>query len=398
MGTRKEKIRIRKKKAPYTAKNPWYWEHIKEKQVYQLFDEIRELNKLLMEVSPGIFHFPKKPTIQGSKKFSPQGAIVHVSNTKTLRQTISCNNRDVYSSHFIILSNRYIPKIKVEKFKLARSLPSTVIMPFGIDEYIPHSGYLSPVTWGIELRNRGFLRPSEENFVGDIDPLRDHNDFRMWQRDPLYYFWRENSWTSNYEQPAYTWQGFHYERFTLKQYMTLCIIIKCLARIKKLNPALILPSSALMDEPNNSPIIPYDLFQRKVRRRNNKKEPQFKLAEFYTLQKNGGMFHKDRVTDELDSYINDDLVNTNVQRSAWRGTQDKEKLLNVFKHGDVKYPRIFSKYKKVLEFMGYHTDVYYFTKSVHLYANARNIELNEDALEASLERDFYNLVNGSYER
>lgn len=385
-----------KKRVP-SHKPPWYWEGIKEEQCFQLFDELKELNKLLMQVSPGIFHYPKKPTIQGSKKFSPQGVIVHTSGTKTLRQTISCNNRNVYASHFIILSNRYAPKLELNKYKLARDLPATVIMPFAIDEYLPHSGYLSPVTWSIELRNRGILRPSEENFISEVNPLEDHNSFRMWKKDPLYYYWQEDSWTSAYEGPAYTWQGFHYERYTIKQYLTLCIIIKCLQKIKKLNPALVIPSSGVNGDVFHSPLIPYDMMQWKIAGR-DKKDRIFRMDDFDKLHKKGNLYYNERVGDELQSYINDDLIDSNVRRNAWRGTRDKEKLVKVFKHGDAKFPKIYAKYRKVLEFMGYYTDTMYFTKSLQIYANSRDIELEEDALEASLERDFYNLVNGSYER
>ena len=147
------------------------------------------------------------------------------------------------------------------------------------------------------------------------------------------------------------------------------------------------------------PILPIDFYQKKISIINTK-DKEFILKGLYSFtDRSKSLFIKGtNIVDEYDSDIDDNrIIEDRIKENEWRTTLDREKLTKVFKHGDVKFINIFHKYKKALEAMGYFIYEKYFTKSLQLYANSRNIELDEDQLANELEKDFYSLVNGVYD-
>jgi hypothetical protein len=379
-----------------------YWYNLvslpKEK-ILEFFDELRRARNIILEEHGGISPEEWNHEVVQNKKFVPKGAVIHTSGMKSFKETLLCNNSGYFSSHFIIASNKYSNCLPKKEFPLLSQVPATIFMPFDLDTYIPHSGYLSPVTFGIEMRNLGHLRPDEEKFVRPIYEDANEWNFRLWKKKPIYYYSREENWTEPFEMPTYTWQGYHYEKFTSKQYLALCILVKCLTKLFYLNPALLLPSSAIIDKPHNCPVIPIDYLQKKISIIRTK-DKQFKLNGLYALTDRSSLFIKNITTvkHEKESYTSDGrIIENRIRESMWRNTLDREKLIKVFKHGNAKFMNVFHKYKKAMEAMGYFIYEEYFTKSLQIYANAREIELDEDALCFELEKDFYNLVSGVYD-
>jgi len=91
-------------------------------------------------------------------KYEPEGAIVHISETPSMWNALHMQTRHVFGTHFMLMAGQRSKTVKME-YPLLGELPSTLFMMYPPEAIVPHSGFMSLRTWGIDLRNAGRLRP-----------------------------------------------------------------------------------------------------------------------------------------------------------------------------------------------------------------------------------------------
>lgn len=192
--------------------------------------------------------------------FIPFGAVVHTTRTKTVWDAMRVVGSEAYGTHFIIATHK---GIKNAEFELLSSVPCTILMPMGWEAAVPHSSYLSTVSWGIDLRNVGKLRPWRSPIGSEPTPIfvgeENVNTFRYVQPlEPSFYWW-ENLWRSKFDGHVDKWFDFYYEVPTFGQIKSLIILLRVLNALNPLNPRFVLPASCVRNIDQVVPHVPWEI-------------------------------------------------------------------------------------------------------------------------------------------
>lgn len=233
----------------------WYDEDFDIDTIEEFFAQSQEFTKQAIEKS-GIKGFRHanfnffEPLTQHS--FTPRGIVVSSSRSISVWDTLLSIASHAYNTHFII-SNR---KPRKGDGSLLEQLPATVLIPSTLTNVIHHAGYLSKLTWGIEIRNVGKLRP----VIGDDrpDPVyrgEESNRFFMSPRHPSKYYWWNNLWREEFTAKATPYGKYFYEHPMNRQIETLLILIKILSKYSPIRRELVVPLDCVIGGEPQLPTI-----------------------------------------------------------------------------------------------------------------------------------------------
>lgn len=333
--------------------------------------------------------------------FTPEGAVIHMSNSPSIANTLRLQTQHVYGSHFIVCSGKHI-NISKSRYPLLHSMPTLVFMPYKIDDIIQHSWYMSSKTWGIELRNSGLLRPH----IGHGSPVpitkaeETDRNFRAFEKADSYH-WQRNMWTERFPGTVYSWKGYKFEVPTRHQIDSLAIVLRLLdVFVGGLNKDFIVPSNCINGRFPSMPIMNWDYLRRTatweyrvLEDKENKKTSTW-ITELFPNEKTD--FEDYELEDE-----NESSLALQMGLSRWRGEFDNGSLL------ELDTGRIFDKirrHKVELDLLGYNTvDLDSYTTSMKMYSIAKNIGLSNMAeLNTRIKMDlakfnFSSLKYGNYD-
>jgi len=197
-------------------------------------------------------------------KFQPEGAVVHISETPSMWNALRMQTGHVFASHFIVMAGQRTNYL--DRFPLLKQLPSTVFMLYPFDTIIPHSGFMSPRTWGIELRNAGRLRPVPEG----IDPMplmpseETDMNFVVADNERYDYYWRQNLWRYKFDGPVGRHKNEFYEIPTIAQVTSLIAILRVLDCLQEtddeygLDRRMVIPSNCVSAHQPKLPFIDWN--------------------------------------------------------------------------------------------------------------------------------------------
>jgi len=190
--------------------------------------------------------------------FLPTGAVIHESKTRSVADTLRCIARGVYGTHFVIERDGTMKA----GGPLSEEVPFTIFAPMSLEHAVPHAGYLSDITWGIDIINNGLLRPriraeNRPNGIYREDFKRANFSLPHLQslgyngNSPMEYFTRYEEWTtSSGDLPKQLIGDLFYEQSHVLQFVTLIALLRALNAITPLNRALIVPASVVTSQAN----------------------------------------------------------------------------------------------------------------------------------------------------
>jgi hypothetical protein len=197
-------------------------------------------------------------------KFEPDGAVIHISETPSMWNALRMQTGHVFASHFIVMAGQRAHAL--DRYPLLKQLPSTVFMLYPVDAMIPHAGFLSPRTWGIELRNAGRLRPVKEDI--EVMPLmpseETERNFTAIDNGRYDCYWRQDLWRHKFEGPVGRFENSFYEMPTLAQVTSLIALLRaldCLYGDEEnygLDRRLVVPSNCVSAQSVKLPFIHWD--------------------------------------------------------------------------------------------------------------------------------------------
>ena len=189
-------------------------------------------------------------------EFVPTGAVIHASKTRNSMDALRAIARGNYGTHFVVGKNG-----ARKKGELSESVPCNVYAPMSIEHSVPHAGYLSDLTWGIDLVNLELLRAYYGH--ADIKPRHIYREEfkknfisrnrwveRHGKGVKIDYYSRYNNWSEPFvaigTMPKYVNpDGDTYEAISLDQVMTLVILLRALNSISPLSCGMIVPASCV---------------------------------------------------------------------------------------------------------------------------------------------------------
>jgi hypothetical protein len=370
----------------------WFEETVTVDDAIQLFDEIRDrtyeiivnLARELLDIWPPTANIPITP-------FEPQGVVVHASRTPSMWNSMHLLTRNVYGTHFLIMSGRHTTSA-LHDYPMLRDLPSEIFMPFHPDQLIQHSGYISSMTYGIELRSVGRLRPYlSETKPPPIMPIEECNDVFTFngEEDPELYM-PFDSWREKFEGPSYSYDDMFYELPTRGQIITMIALMKALKAYSEyeFDKNLIIPSNCVRRSDPVFPGIPWDLVRKTVI--DNK--PLQYLGES-SGQSNDWIRHiftDNPCTFEAEDieFENDGTLGGQLDYARWRAEMDDGHLLALF--DTERTYTLAVGYKRSLAAAGYHVETPEDCNfAMQLYAVSRGIsECVESDVYSKLQQEF----------
>jgi hypothetical protein len=258
--------------------------------------------------------------------FIPSGAIIHSTRTRTMWDALRVIGSEAYGTHFVIASHKKYPN---PEFELLSSVPSTIFMPMGWESAVPHSAFLSTITWGIDLRNVGKLRPWRSPIGADPTPIFNGEEtidmFRYTKSQQPSFFWWDNLWRSKFNGHAEKWFNFYYEVPSFAQIKTLIILLRVLNALYPMTPSMVIPASCIRNIDPVTPHVPWDLVRKFVF---DTPEERPTLAEFNHIIQTA------KTRDDFDYTASDAIFTTDTAKmQMWRSESD-EGLLHFVINGD----------------------------------------------------------------
>lgn len=307
--------------------------------------------------------------------FDPQGVIVHSSDTPSIWNALHMCTRHVYGTHFIILSGRRMPM--QANYELLSEIPATMLMLYPLDALVPHAGYISSKTWGIDLRNAGRLRPVEKGF--DPTPIMpsEETDQNFITKPRTWYdmYWRQKLWCYPFDGPVGRWEDYCYEAPTKNQIIALIAMLRVLYILsdRKLDRRMIVPSNCIN---GGRHVLPF-LVWRAIRDNMTTIDPISEDYEWINhLSTNQCEFEAYDIEDEDESMVGEQL-----EQMRWRGERDDGQLALLFSK---RHFELGGGYRKSLRYYGYDTTDLDF--SMHMWALSRGL------LDAR-DEEIYNKMN-----
>lgn len=243
----------------------WYERPFSRDTALQLFDEARNFTtEVIINYMPEVANtWPLGNELHAVHNFNPCGAIVHASHSPSMWNTFHMHTRNSHAAHVIIMAGSRLNQLGGNRYPLLKTLPASILMPHSIMTPIPHSGFMSNITWGVELRTCSKLRPY--NGIGEPPPVMHSEEtediFRRGiseRPDEFDFYWSGDLWREKFEGRAYGWEGYYFEKPTQAQVESLIIILMAMNKIAgKMDQRIILPSNCIHPELHPLPIIPW---------------------------------------------------------------------------------------------------------------------------------------------
>lgn len=301
-------------------------------------------------------------------RFNPRGAIVHTTDTTSLWNALHLTTKHVFGTHFMIASGRHSNKSTMSRYPLLSEVPADIMMLYPLDALVPHSGFVSPFTWGIELRNAGRLRP----YPKMLKPLPlmpvDETDksFAMQPNERYDAYWRNNLWCDKFEGPTFQWEDFLYELPTIGQVISLVVLLRVLDCLNNgLDRRLVLPSNCISGSIPKLPLIAWDM----IRDESSKRtiiNTEHEWLNFFSPGPFGFEMHD--IDDEDES-----MHGEQMDSSRWRGERDDGQLTAMRAARQFK---LASGYTKVLEPLGFDRSDPNF--ALHMWAISKGFAISRD--------------------
>lgn len=299
----------------------WYQRNFSRETALELFDEARSFTEeVVINYMPEVAQaWPLGNELHNVHGFNPKGAIIHVSGSPSMWNTFHMHTRNSHSAHVIIMTGGRFKSLQGGRYELLEALPANILIPHPIMTPLPHSGFLSSKTWGIELRSCGKLRPYDG--MNEPPPIMNVEEtdtvFRRGLDDypsKYKYYWRGDLWRKKFHGKVYGWEGFYYELPTIAQIETLLVILMAMNKIADgFDRRFVIPSNCVHQQLPVLPIIPWTDFRNVVTTNwNNYQTPKFvetlfyKKHELYTFE-----------ADDID-YYDEGTIGEQLDIHRWR--------------------------------------------------------------------------------
>lgn len=241
----------------------WFLNRINREQAIEALDAIARASAELIVKTDSKLCYPFPIREKESWPFRPKGAIIHASKTRSIESAIAHEVTHVTKSHFIVMATKD-SRDRLGREGILAEFPTTIVMPHDWRSAIMHSGWMSPATWGIELRSVGRLRPFKpgkepppllhqeetfERFHDTKELLSDGTDVSL--------YWLHNGWRSPWPGPAINWNGSYFETPGENQMVSLIGLLRLLACAggEAFDGRYILPSHLVSGTPPELPSL-----------------------------------------------------------------------------------------------------------------------------------------------
>ena len=242
----------------------WWNEDISEQTALQFLAECQEYTRSIIQnhhpdiKSKRFSH--KIPSIESP--FVPFGAVIHSSRTKTMWDSLRVIGSEAYGTHFIVATHK---GIKNKEFELLASIPSTILMPMGWEDAVPHSTFMSTMSWGIDLRNVGRVRPWHSPIVSVPTPVfsgeENDNTFKYTQKGEPEFYWWDNLWRTKFNGNVNKWFDYYYEVPSFAQIKSLIVLLRVLNALSPLKRQAVVPASCIRNIEQVMPHVPWELIR-----------------------------------------------------------------------------------------------------------------------------------------
>lgn len=320
-------------------------------------------------------------------KFKPKGAIIHTSNTMSLWNELHLCTKHIFGTHFVITSSNHDPNIS--KYPLLAELPANILMMYPIDALVPHSGYISPFTWGIELRNAGLLRPSHKGMKPTpILPSEEtERNFRVTPNIEYDAFWRNKLWCYPFNGSIIQWEDYIYELPFVNQIVSLIALLRALDQLSGgLDRRLVLPSNCISGSEKCLPYIVWDKLRTVISER-NAIEVSHEYLNYFTVATNTRLSKLDEMCDIEDE--DESLHGEQLELFRWRGERDDGQLAALKAQREFNFSSL---YRSHLESIGYDksdTDL-----ALQLWAISQGLTIaKDDEIQSRIHQMFYGIRN-----
>jgi len=310
--------------------------------------------------------------------FQPEGVVVHSSETPSLWNALHMCTRHVYGTHFMVLAGRRMPHQDQLHYPLLAQLPTTVLMLYPLDAIVPHAGYISTKTWGIELRNAGRLRPVEKGL--QPTPLMPSElTERNFKADPdkrYDVYWHQNLWCYPFEGQAARWEDYYYEMPTTSQVISLVALLRVLDFYAGgLDRRMVIPSNCINGSEPKLPLIAWNAVRLSMIEREVIK-PEYEWLSY--LSNHLCQFEAHDLENEDESFIGEQL-----ESMRWRGEREDGQLQLLL--SERKF--VLAKgYRRSLEYLGY--DSIDMNFSLHMWALAKGmLDVRDEEIYNRLNRE-----------
>lgn len=300
--------------------------------------------------------------------FEPNGAIVHTSESPSIWNTLHMCTRHIYGTHFLILSGRNTTITHhLKRYPLLSALPTPILMLYPIDAHVPHSGYLSAKTWGIELRNAGKLRPVRKGFPPlPLMPSEEtDSNFRIKPGQSYEPYWRQNLWCLPFPGNVFQLDDYIYEMPTYHQLISLVILLRVLDTYTNgIDMRAVVPSNCVSGDQTKFPYFRWDLIREMAAKRGRIRHVREWMIhpttntpyEYYDLE-----------------YEDESLLGELMEVMRWRGERDDGQLNMLY--GDREF-FLARGYRPILQPLGYDTSDPDF--AMRMWAATRGLQEHKD--------------------
>jgi len=243
----------------------WYEQSISKDLATNFFQQLKEFTaEYIINYAPDLaITWPPSNRLMGIGEYNPKGAVIHSTRTPSIWNTFRTLLHNVYGTHITVMFKKHVMQY-ADRYNLLKELPSDAFMIYDLNTPIQHSGYISPVTWGIDLRNTGILRPFDSKLRAP--PLNvfeevPRNFRRAYQyHDDINMYWNYNYWRESFLGSTYNYEGYYYEKPSRMQVESLIVILRCMSAYSSdFNPEMIIPANCIHGMQPEFPIIPWQL-------------------------------------------------------------------------------------------------------------------------------------------
>lgn len=277
--------------------------------------------------------------------FEPSGIIVHPTESPSIWNSLHMCTRHVYGTHFIVLSGRnQVITHHLKRYPLLSALPSPVLLLYPLTDHIPHSGYLSSKTWGIDLRNAGRLRPYRKGAPPTpLMPAEEtESNFKTTPGVAFDSYWRQNLWCYPFEGNIFQHDDRIYEIPSHHQVISLIVLIRVLDVYNDgLDFRTVVPSNCVNDSMPKFPYFNWNIIRELGKTRGNIPYSQH-LATYPTINTPYEYYDLD-IEDES-------LIGELMENARWRGERDDGQLHALY--GDRSF-FLSRGYRPVFDTLGY---------------------------------------------
>lgn len=240
----------------------WQEPNINEETAWQFLDECQDFTKNFIRSIPEMNRTKPVHYLYDDHEFNPIGAVIHPTLTVSSRDAMRAITRGLYGTHFIVMA-KVMPE---KKYELLGQVPSAILAPMSFDKAVPHAGYLSYITWGIDIANIGRLRPWNKkqklpplSVEETRDKLFDVSSLSEDEFKRCIFFNRYNRWQKQHcsGQLAVRHGNFAYDYIDNYAMNTLIILLRVLNVISPMQRGLIVPSHCVFSK-NDRSLQPYN--------------------------------------------------------------------------------------------------------------------------------------------